>query len=107
MKLKESLAVQLTNRLHARYEFPPPYNNKDFKENRVNQVALSQFRKVLSSWKTYFMNLISSKGSGFKKVHQHDPQISLEDYTRFMETEAQAETKMRQEQGKELRVLRT
>jgi hypothetical protein len=69
----------------------------------VNQVALGKFSKALSSWKTFFRNLISSEGGGFKKVYQHYPQISLEDYTRFMETEAHAKTKMRQERGKELR----
>jgi hypothetical protein len=102
-KLKEPLAVELINWLHARYEFPPSYNNKDLKTNCVNQVALGKFSKALSSWKTFIRNLISSEGGCFKKVHQHYSLISLEDYNRFMETEAKAETKMRREQGKELR----
>jgi hypothetical protein len=35
-KLKEPLAAQLINRLHARYEFLHPNDNKNLKTNRVN-----------------------------------------------------------------------
>jgi hypothetical protein len=102
-KLKEPLSRQLINRLHGRYEFPHPYDNKDLRTNRVNQAALGKFSKALRSWKTFVRNLISSKGGVFKNFHGKYPQISHQDYNKFVETEAKTKTQMRWEWGKELR----
>jgi hypothetical protein len=48
-KLKKSIAVLLISKLHARYQFPSPYNGQELTGNLVNTVALGKMCKSLSA----------------------------------------------------------
>jgi hypothetical protein len=74
-KLKKSIAVLLISKLHARYQFPSPYNGQELTGNVVNTVALGKMSKALSGWKTRLRAMITA-GGGFEEVHKHYPQIS-------------------------------
>jgi hypothetical protein len=61
-KLKKSIAVLLISKLHARYQFPSPYNGQELMGNIVNIVALGKISKALSAWKTRLRAMITTGG---------------------------------------------
>jgi hypothetical protein len=42
----------LIGKLHNRYKFPEPFDNKKLKGNKVNKLALTRMSTALSSWKS-------------------------------------------------------
>jgi hypothetical protein len=42
----------LIGKLHNRYKFPEPFDNKKLKGNTVNKLALTRMSTALSSWKS-------------------------------------------------------
>jgi hypothetical protein len=42
----------LIGKLHYRYKFPEPFDNKKLKGNKVNKLALTRMSTALSSWKS-------------------------------------------------------
>jgi hypothetical protein len=42
----------LIGKLHNRYKFPEPFDNKNLKGNKVNKLALTRMSTALSSWKS-------------------------------------------------------
>jgi hypothetical protein len=82
-KLKKSIVVLLISKLHARYQFPMPYNGQELTGNIVNTVALGKMSKALSAWKTRLWAMIAT-GGGFEEVHKHYPQISEDQFKTFL-----------------------
>jgi hypothetical protein len=46
----------LIGKLHNRYKFPEPFDNKKLKGNKVNKLALTRMSTALSSWKSRLMS---------------------------------------------------
>jgi hypothetical protein len=101
LQSKDHLRVQLILRLHAQYEFPPEYRNKDLKKNIVNRYALTRFTKHLSSYKTMLRDMIADH-EPFEEVHRHFPQMTEEDFKVFLANEANDFTKAQSKWGKDL-----
>jgi hypothetical protein len=85
-KVKKSIAVLLISKLHARYQFPSPYNGQELMGKLVNTVALGKMIKALSACKTRLRVMIAACG-GFKEVHKHYPQISKDQFKTFLANE--------------------
>lgn len=89
---KVNLHTQLISRLHARYEFPPPYNNENLKGNVVNKLTLTRFSKALSGYKTMVRVMIKQE-KPFAEIQRHFPRIKPEDFQVFLDNESLEFTK--------------
>ena len=101
-KNKEHLRVQLIARLHARYQFPDPYDNQDLKTNVVNTHALTKFTAALSGFKTYVRDLLK-EGADYEKIHNHFPKVTEADLAAFKINEELDHTKDSTSWGKRMR----
>jgi hypothetical protein len=101
-KLKTALSALLIAKLHARYEFPPPYDNQNLHTNIVNTQALIKFSKALSSWKTRLRNKVDKK-MPWEQIQKYFPTVSLEDFKKFLENEDDGKMKDLRAWGREMR----
>ena len=96
-KDNEGLAAYLIDKVHTRYKFPAPYNNKDIKTNIVNTQALGKLGKAFSTWRSDVRKMIEEEGAGFDEIHKMWSSISEEDFEEFKAIEATAaKQKLRQ-----------
>ena len=103
-KNKEHLRTQLISRLHARYEFPPEYNNQDLTNNVVNTHALVKFTKALSGFKTMVRQKIG-KGAGYAEIHDHFLKVTETDFDAFLANEELEYTKKQRKWGRDMKGL--
>ena len=101
-KEQNHVAVLFIQKLHARYQFPPEYDNADdIKTNVVNTFALGKATKALSTWRRLVREQLD-KGADFAAIHAKWPSISEEDLALFREREELASRKAMRVWGKEL-----
>ena len=98
------LVNMLLMKLHARYLFPPPYNNTDPKGNKVNYEALKKMSCYLSSWRTRVHKRIKNKES-FDEIRKHEPMLDEAEFKIFKAKCASDEAKRMTEWGKKMREL--
>jgi hypothetical protein len=78
------LVQLLLQKLHERYQFPPEYDNRNLKNNVVNQLALTKMSIALASWRTRVKKQIDKKES-WEEIKKHEPLLEHDDYVLFME----------------------
>ena len=96
------MAAYLIDKVHTRYKFPAPYNNKDIKRNIVNTQALGKLGKSLSTWRTDVRNMIEEEGAGFDEIQKMWSIISEEDFKEFWDIEATAAKQKLRQWGKDM-----
>ena len=93
----------LLDKLHRRYKFPDPYDNKNLKGNKGNKWALRRMSKALSSWKTRVKEAIMEHGKSWEELKEKEPMIDEATYDLFNTRCESEDAKAASAQGKAMR----
>src|ERR1041385_7601410 len=93
----------LLDKLHRRYKFPDPYENKNLKGNKVNKWALRKMSKALSSWKTRVKEAIMERGKSWEEHKEKQPMIDQATYNLFKARCESKDAKAASGKGKAMR----
>jgi hypothetical protein len=72
----------LIEKLHNRYQFPEPFNNKKLNGNKVNKLALTRMSTALSSWKSRVKKRILAGKSG-EEIKKAEPMLDEDEFIKF------------------------
>jgi hypothetical protein len=72
----------LIGKLHNRYKFPEPFDNKKLKGNKVNKLALTRMSIALSSWKSRVKKRILA-GKSWEEIKKAEPMLDKDEFIKF------------------------
>lgn len=81
-KGQTKLCELLIEKLHNRYKFPEPFDNKNLKGNKVNKLALTRMSTALSSWKSRVKNRILD-GKSWEEIKKSEPMLDEDEFIKF------------------------
>jgi hypothetical protein len=72
----------LIGKLHNRYKFPEPFNNKKLKGNKVKNLALTRMSTTLSSWKSRVKKRIL-EGKTWEEIKKVETMLNEDEFIKF------------------------
>jgi hypothetical protein len=69
-------------KLHNRYKFPEPFDNKKLKGNKVNKLSLMRMSTALRSWKSRVKKRIL-KGKSWEEIKKAEPMLDKDEFIKF------------------------
>ena len=95
----------LVDKLHTRYKFPDPFNNKNLKGNKVNKAAPKKMSTALASWRVRVKNAIFKENKSWEELKEKEPLIDEPTYDLFKARCESEDAKAASDKGKEMRKL--
>jgi hypothetical protein len=72
----------LIEKLHNRYKFPEPFDNKKLKGNKAKKLALTRISTALSSWKSRVKKRILA-GKSWEEIRKAEPMLDDDEFIKF------------------------
>jgi hypothetical protein len=76
------LCELLIEKLHNRYKFLEPFDNKKLKGNKANKLALTRMSIALSSWKSQVKKRILV-GKSWEEIKKAKPMLDEDEFIKF------------------------
>jgi hypothetical protein len=76
------LCELLIGKLHNRYKYPEPFDNKKLKGNKVNKLALTRMSTALSSWKSRVKKRILA-GKSWEEIKKAELMLDEDEFIKF------------------------